>query len=193
LWFLSSQWYYLVSTLSGLRFGDPPPFDSDAYIALCRSHLSPEQFEALATVSLVPGRHEPCCAAEASWQQWETFVRNVLISVRAQRLNMSADKWLRPEKDVFPGIRRRVEEACDQSDPAARERAIDRLRWAFLDGLTVGSEFKFDALVVYRLRLLLTEKWAPREPTRAAQSVAAETERLTEQAGIERRTVETEE
>lgn len=155
------EYYYLVSSLPMLQLGSAPALSVDAFLAACRAALPPDSYAALAAVSLEPSA-AACCPAHGEWLVWEVFLRNALVRLRAAALQMAADEWLRPEPEVFPADRRRLEEIARMSDVAARERALDDLRWQRLDAVILGREFRFDALVVYKLRLLLATRWAQR-------------------------------
>lgn len=157
---MSTEYYFLISQLPLLRLGETAGWTGAAFLAQCREHLAPPRFAGLARAQLAPG-HPPCCATERRWQMWETFFRNCQVRIRAARTNSEAPRWLRPEADAVPSAARAVDEIWSNSrDPAARERALDEQRWHHLDDLSVGHEFDFDALFLYRLRLELAEKWA---------------------------------
>jgi len=47
-------------------------------------------------------------------------------------------------------------------DPAEREKMLDQLRWEFLDDLSCGHDFDFESLCIYRLRLLIVNKYRSR-------------------------------
>ncbi len=187
-----SMYYYLVSSLPMLRLEEAPAWNSAAFLDACRGHLEPGRLAALAASDLVPAAAEApsCCAAESRWRAWETWLRNSLADARAAGRSGEQGSWKRPETDVFPGLRRQLEEALNAANPLLREQALDRLRWQFLDALKVGCEFAFDALFVYRLQLLLAEKWAAVDAAaggkRLQELVAAATARAQEK----RRTVE---
>ncbi len=155
----AENYYYLVASLPLLRLGDPIPFTVGAFLELCQGQIDDRHLAHLATVSLVPGE-VACGAADRRWQQWETWLRNQLVRFRAGKSDRQPEAWLRDEEDVFPGSRRQVEEALANGEPLARERALDRLRWAFLDDCEVGHTFDFDTLVVYFLKLQLASRWS---------------------------------
>jgi hypothetical protein len=158
-----AHYYYLLSSLPMLTFGETPPLTDDDFMATCRSMLEATLVEALEAVTPEP-EHIPGSPAEQAWQVWETHIRNTLAKQRAAALGKDPAAWLRAEADVFPGDRRRAEAAADNADPLTREKELDRLRWSRLDELAVGHDFDFDALVIYRLRLLILEKWRRRSP-----------------------------
>ena len=168
---MSRQFYYLVSTLPMLRFDAEPALSTETFLAQCRQQLPPDRCSDLEGVGLAL-HGSPCCRAEARWQAFETCVRNVFVRIRAAARGIAPAPWLAEETDVWPGAARRIEEAMKQQNPAERERALDRLRWDFLEDLTVGHRFDFDGLVVYRLQLLLAEKRAARSTAEGEEVLA---------------------
>jgi len=150
---------YLIGSLPGLRLGEKPFYHTAAFLDMCREHLAPAQFAALAAMTLEPERPVGSWT-DRKWQEFELYLRNRVAAIRASRNGMDASIWQRHEVEVFPGSLRAIEEAMAASDPVQRERLLDELRWQRLNDLIVGHEFDFEALVNYRLRLLLVEKWA---------------------------------
>jgi len=158
---MAAQFYYQVSALPMVRFGEAAPWSPEAFLAFCQSQLPAGIAAALERVALEPDG-QPCCDVERRWQTWEGCLRNGLVRLRAARLGLDGSSWLRPEEDVFPGDRRRIEEVMANPDPLTRERELDRLRWQRLDDLAVEHDFDLAALVLYKLRLLLASRWTGR-------------------------------
>jgi hypothetical protein len=186
---VTGEYYYLVSTLPLLCLDDPPPLTSEAFLELCRAHVDEAGFRRLRAVDLIPDG-EPGGAVDRGWRAWETYVRNLLATLRGGALRRETGDSLRPEIDVFPGDRRRLEEIMNEDDPAARERALDELRWRRLDDLAVGHHFDVEALVVYRLRLRIMEKWAARESERGKDNLTQLVDAGVDQAEKRRHTTE---
>ncbi|OPZ27110.1 MAG: hypothetical protein BWZ02_01767 [Lentisphaerae bacterium ADurb.BinA184] len=184
--------YFLVSSLPLVRLGSAPPFTPEAFDALCRPHLTSAQAAGLEAVSLLPNGR-PCCDADRRWQAWETYLRNLLARARAARAGEHPQEHLRHEDDVFPAVRRQVEDALTAANPAARERALDELRWRRLDDCGAPPhQFDFDALVVYRLRLLLAARWAAPRPADGRERLDRLARRAVEQARAARRVAQAE-
>ena len=150
-------YYYLVSSLPLPRWEEPPPFTADAFIELCSGHLTPVRNVQLQAVRLEPIQRF-ITPTYTEWAQWETYLRNALARRRAARLGIDAERWTQPEEDAWPYLERRIEEIFNASDPWARQMQLDLLRWQRLDELQSGHYFDFEALVVYKLRILLLEK-----------------------------------
>jgi len=165
---MADLFYYQLSSLPLLRFGEPAPVTVAAFDELCRTQLPLAAATGLARVTLEPDGRS-CCEVERRWQAWETYVRNCLVRLRAARLGVEPSAFLRHDDDVFPGDRRRIEEISSDPDPLVRERELDRLRWQRLDDLAVEHHFDLGALVLYKLRLLLVTKWTGRTAAAGSQ------------------------
>lgn len=157
---MSPSHYYLASSLLPLRWGSRPPLSSADFLAQCEGQLSAGELAALRAVTLHPPAEREPRGAEARWHDWDGYVRNLLAAARAARLRRDPAPMLRPERDVFPGDRREIEELLANDNPLERERALDQLRWRQLEDLEGGHLFDSDRLTIYRLKLLLLEKWA---------------------------------
>ena len=156
---MSREYYFLISSLPSPRLGEKPKYRSPEFLEMCAQELSPDRMQRLRAVTLLPNG-APCCEADRKWHAWETYCRNCLARARGVALGADAAEWVQPDADAFPTDRRQIEETMTAPSPAARERGLDELRWRRLGDFAVGHEFDFDALIVYRLRLLLAEKWA---------------------------------
>ncbi len=152
-------YYYFVSSLPYLYLGQEPPLTSSGFLNIAVGVMEPETLAQLSAVSLVP-REFACCEGEAHWNNFETFVRNYLGRERASRLKKDYTPWARREGDAFPLIKTKLDEALNAEDPVQQEWMLDSTRWWFLDHITADRAYRFDAVVTYRVKLLLTEKWA---------------------------------
>lgn len=155
---MASQYYYLISSLPYLRLGETPRLGSGAFLALAAEHLPDSLCTELRAVGLLP-RVRPCCAAERVWTEGETAIRNRILEHAGGSKSAAARQWERPEAGVQVGAMALTDEAMNAPDPLTRERRLDELRWRTLDEAAVDDPFGFGALIVYRLRLLLVEKW----------------------------------
>ncbi len=156
---MPASFYYLISSLPLLNLGRDIPMTSQEFLEYCRGHLSSADTGKLEAISLVPDGN-PRTPVERQWQEWETYFRNVLAEQRCRAQNKKPDEWQRYEASVYPGVESEIEEAFAADDPASRQMMLDEIRWRQLDHLAVFHPFDFEALVIYRIRLLLAEEWA---------------------------------
>jgi len=171
-----AELYYLVSSLPDLSWEAEPAFGSERFLALCNDWLSEGEKNTLTTLSLQPPA--PCdhsdyfaaapqlktvsASVASAWYRWETALRNRLVKQRAAA-GQDPARMLHGESELVTEIENGVTEAWNQTDPMERERVLDRMRWRFLDELENHNTFNFGYLCIYRLKLLLKEKWQPRQ------------------------------
>jgi len=88
-------------------------------------------------------------------------LRNCLAG-RRDAGDSDSEQYLRNETDFFSEIEPGVQEAIALDNPLECERRLDALRWRRLDDIASQDSFSFNALAVYMIKLLLLEKWQPR-------------------------------
>ncbi len=81
------------------------------------------------------------------------------------------EEWTREEQDVFPGLVPQIDDAVNAPNPLERERRLDRIRWTILEEARSARPFEIDALAVYRICLLMAEKWAKVDPEAGIERV----------------------
>ena len=156
---MTSDYYYFISSLPGLRFGEKAAFSWEEFMQYCREKLSPEECAGLAALSLEP--EEPGADDQPvvrGWKLGERHLRNLLARQRAQKRKLDENTYLRPCDRFSVQLNRRVEEIMLLPGVWEREQALDQLRWQRLDELALGHNFSFQALLVYAYRLLILEK-----------------------------------
>lgn len=171
-----------------LQMGEEPVLDSEAFLDLVKGNLDETHARQLESIEPIPNG-TGCCDIERHWLAWETYVRNIMLRERTDSAEL-VHRWHRHEDDVFPGVRRLVEEALNHENPLVRERLLDELRWNMLEGLRVTNEFDFGALVIYRLQLFLAEKWAGQDMELGMENLNRLVDKLVNDARDKRAVVE---
>ncbi len=166
-------YYYLLSSLPLLRKGEQPPITSEHLISACSQMLGAGTAEKLQQIKLFPEEEIPFRKSSAvnRWYQWETELRHRLAKFRALRLEREFE-----EADYANGmadIDRSIEEILTNANPLEREKLLDSLRWNALDNFEFGHDFDFDILCIYRIKLMLLEKWIGREPRKGFENLDA--------------------
>jgi hypothetical protein len=152
------NYYYLMASLPMLSLEKELMTSSTQFLSLCRDTLSEEQYQQLEAVSLVPGVPS-CCQVDARWQAYETVLRNCVAHQVAHKTKADPIPYLKDEEDAFMGLEKEVEDAFDGSNPMQTEKRLDSMRLNVLDDLATGHDFDFEALFIYRVKLLIVEKW----------------------------------
>jgi hypothetical protein len=154
---MATQYYFLISSLPLLRFGVMPFLSSSRFLTLVEEQAGRGVAESLAGITLLP-REASRFSAEKYWYAMETHIRNYLLRSRSKKI-AQIERWTRQETDSYPSLDQQLHKALGAPNPLERERLLDLIRWDLLDDALLGETFSVNALVVYRIRLLLTEKW----------------------------------
>jgi hypothetical protein len=148
---------YLLASLPCLTLGATPLVSPEAFLAA--SHEQLDAATAAAAAALLADHADPHPFVQA-WRDKEAILRNTVALRRAARRTLDPLPWLRPTIGSDLRIVSAVEEAFQISDPLARERALDRLRWAVADELQGPDPLSERALLAYAIRLRLAWRWA---------------------------------
>ncbi|MDD5727822.1 MAG: DUF2764 family protein [Victivallales bacterium] len=164
-----SAYYYLISSLPMLFFGEKAPLTLEAFTDACTGQLRERDMQLLGRVDLLPLPQAgfPTGGAAERFRQWEVCLRNRIAVHRAPQ-GRDVHHYLQEEKGCFCEIDTGIQEAFAMKNPLDRENYFDRMRWQVLEDIESGHHFDFDKLCVYKLKLLLLEK---RNQRRQAEGV----------------------
>lgn len=147
---MQNKYYYLVASLSSLQFAGEAPISFHVFLNECGKWLTPGDMEVIlaANIKCVPGK---CDHTEllAGWKSFEGEVREHLAQAREDRKN----------KEEFRG-EDRIKEIMDQETPLEMEKALERIRWDYLEELAHEHYFDLDWLIIYSLQLQILERLA---------------------------------
>lgn len=170
------NYYYLVASLPTLRMEESPPIGMDAFLTLCREHLSTADLATLDAVldetGQLPARH-PFATA---WRDTTRQFRNSVARQRAAKLQRDASPYLRPHEGFSVWIEQTVAEAFQKPNPLERQRALDRLLWDRVGELAAGNPFSGAAVFAYAVRLQSAERWSAMDEQAGMRIVNARTE-----------------
>ncbi len=157
-----SLYYFILSSLPTLKYGEPPPIKSDDFLSVCATWLDAKKYEVIKNIELVPKQElstkiKPYSALD-QWHKWETCLRNRIVRARKTPFSVDPAFFIRPEKDYFSEIDAGIQDAFSSSNPLNKEKIIETMRWKRLNELESGHMFDFYSLCIYRLKLLLLEK-----------------------------------
>ncbi len=158
---MTLAYYYILSSMPMLKKGATPPLTSDTFLKACAEMLPEKAVARLSEIRLVPEDENSFghFSAVHKWYEWETGTRNRLAKFRAvhlKRENRNSDQN-HAELDKY------IEEIMSLANPVDREKMLDSLRWKFLDELEFGHNFDFYVLCIYKIKLMLLEKWVGKE------------------------------
>ena len=164
-------YYYILSSLPMLRKEGPPPITSEYFLHSCSEMIPEKTVKRLSGLKLLPEKEADFgrSSSAAKWYQWETDMRARLAKFRA----VSLGREQKLQGDGLSDIDRRIEEILSVPNPAEREKMLDGLRWKALDDLEFGHNFDFDSLCIYKIKLMLLEKWVGRDQRKGLENLDA--------------------
>ena len=178
-----ASYYYLVASLPTLFLDEELPIKTAEFLAVCDRWLNTDDARdihclmdnhsasakasgfAKATPDTTPDttadRLE--CIKGACANQWlarETEIRNTIGRLRAAKVRVDAEPFLRPCRELDLYTEKAVAEAMSKLQPLERELDLDRLRWSLLEDLPRFDPFGLPAVIAYALKLKLVERWS---------------------------------
>ena len=183
------MYYYLCSSLPSLAFGKSAPLTAAEFDALCAESLAPAEYERLLSCPTLRVPRDPDASLRlppvyAAYARFEQYLRTRIAQRRTGREEDKAEPLPDPA-EYFGEVDFGLGSAAS-ADPLEREKLVDRIRWNRLDDLGAGHEFDFDALCVYRLRLLILDKYRDRRQETGRENFEAAAGRISGAAPVEK-------
>ena len=151
------DYWYLVSSLPHLRFGDKPALDAEAFRAACIGWVDAKF---LAVIDAVLEGREPAGGIAVDWWNGEVQLRDAVVRVRAKHRGTDASRFLKPHDGFNASIEKMVTDAFTRPDPLEQEMELDRARWGLVDELAVAHPFGDAALLAFAVKVRIAERWA---------------------------------
>ncbi|MCK5682777.1 DUF2764 family protein [bacterium] len=160
--------YYYICSLPLLTFGEELPMNSEIFIKNSSDWLTESETERLENLKIIPEEivDENSGSIEKNWYNWETCLRNRLADFRAGKLSRDASEYIKEYPDYFSEVESVVQEITTITNPLSVEKKLDTVRWKKLNDMESGHEFDFEKLCIYKLKLMILEKWMEREEQR---------------------------
>lgn len=155
-----SQYYFLISSLPYLLPSGQIDMSIGDFLGTCESNMPADEFNLLTQCSLDPkGESEGSVSHPIlnKWNSWETSLRNELVKLRASKLKLDADDYLK-EGGGTAGLFESAREAVNMGNPQEAELRLDRIRWSFLNELEAGHFFDLEKLLIYYLKLQILKR-----------------------------------
>jgi len=173
------SYYYLVSQLPSLIYGQKPPMLPEAFKELAKPILSAEDAALLDTISLDPapcGEHSSPGITYAEqappsgsdfidgWREWERTLRLNLARQRAVKVKREGAALAEPP--VIPADAASAAHGAIASvdSPLDADIFLDKARWSAIDALQGVEYFDRNTIFAYLLKLLILERRAAMQP-----------------------------
>ena len=155
---MKRQYYYTVASLPSLSFHEPSPLSPEDALALCKAELTVADNALLKSITLSPHAHkEMYLSVKRKWFAFEKALRNELVRLRATKLGVDADLYIRGD-DGDRSYAKLAQDIFATESPHIAEEMIDHARWKFLDELETDYYFTIEKLVIYFLKLRILER-----------------------------------
>ena len=141
-----------------LTFEEEPFYSTEDVLELCDRELSRTDRAIIEQASSYFERSDTgpiLSKVLAEFDRWERSVRAILGRLRAQKLGWDYDT---PGIIEESGADRVARDAISQSSPFEAEMILQRARWARLNEIGVNRFFDVEFLVVYLLKLRVSER-----------------------------------
>ena len=154
-----SQYYYFVASLPGLSYETERSIPPDEFLEMAGAYLTQGDLEAVRRARIdAPVELEEGPGVVVSWQRFERGLRNELVRQRALKKGADSAEYIRrdaagDDDTQRIGLAEAAREAYGEESPLTGEASLNRLRWAYLEGLEVGHFFDLERLIVYYLKL----------------------------------------
>ncbi|MFH1360994.1 MAG: DUF2764 family protein [Candidatus Omnitrophota bacterium] len=164
---MSHSYYYLVSSLPLLLFGQRPPVSYDEFLADCQRIMTAQDYALMEAAVLRPrpafqGRN----AVLDQWIQFMNHCCNEIARTCALKARKDPIDYVRGDISFDPFVADLIHQAEKMHDPLAGEKLLDKAKWQKLDELAGGHHFDLEFLIVYSLKLQMAERYREIESER---------------------------
>ncbi len=158
------SYYYIISSLPTQFLGRKPSITSAELLNHHRNSIPDSHYHLLEKITLEPVMDIISMNSTlGKWYFWEIALRNAIAKKRGLILKRDSSKYLNAEPDVFSNITKWIHDAFAAQNPMDKAKILDTARWNELDNLEWNHAFDIEKLLIYKLKLLLCEKWLDRE------------------------------
>ena len=115
-----------------------------------------------------------------AWFEFDLNLRNLILFSSAQKYNLSCDQDLIGNNKIASTLKQKVgrdigeaaewlyyekvNQALESGDIAVREKAIDQLKWNYLNEMNTFNYFSIEIIVSYIIKLTIIERWLKLDP-----------------------------
>ena len=167
---MKKQYYYIITSLPSLSLSGELPIRKDDFLANCEKYLKKTDFSILESISLFDvEKDEVPFDIVRRFFGWERGVRNALVRLRAEKLGLKPDEFVRGEI-VDHSQTLLAEEAFNADSPLIAEEILNRARWRHLDEMEFGHYFDIERLVVFLLNFRYLREYLLLMPKKAGKA-----------------------
>lgn len=158
---MGSAYYYFIASLSLLFVDGKMPTTVEAFHEDCRRLLTKKDYALMQRLWVLDEDDFSGTGNRVldAWLFFDRGFRNELAWHRAGRLNKDPLKYLRGPRVMDPLYAEEVTRIFKMEDLWAAEKALNKMKWRFLEDLATGHYFDIEFLLIYALRLKMLERF----------------------------------
>lgn len=166
------SYYALISSLPMVLLEGDAGITVERFLSYCAPCVKDEQYKILEdlVLDLSPERFKKS-SVPGRYAAWEASLRNAIVKFRSRKMDCDPADYLNAAAEELIDAERAAASAWLVTNPLEREKLLDQARWQKLEELEFGTQFSFDQLCVYKLKLLLQLKWLGRVQEQAAKNL----------------------
>jgi len=175
-------YYYFVSTLPFPLFGQKPGISFKHFMELARIHLAGPDFNELNffhQADPAEALKKVLNASARRYLEFDIALRNRLAELRAGKLKADAEKYKR-SGIIDTAAMRTARQAFDETNPQKAAEILLRAGYDFLSDLEVWHSFDIDVVLLFSMRLKITEERSRFDAVRGRESFEHELARALE-------------
>lgn len=155
---MKEQYYYVIASLPSLSLNDELPIRKDEFLSICEDNLETTDYEIFRSLDfnqMEQGKFSLDIINR--FFNWERGMRNALVRLRAKKLGLNHDEFLRSE--MFDhSLMLLAEEVFNAESPLMAEDILNKERWKHLDELEFGHYFDKEILAIFFIKLQILER-----------------------------------
>ncbi len=151
------KYYYLISQLPLLQFGEKTFLTRDSFLEEARKWLSEKEVKEIEKADLDNLEARPETSFLREYKQFELTLRREMASYR-EKLSEQDLAQISKEKRVEHQENLLLTKEILDGNPLEVERKLFLYRWQQIDELAVGFNFSYQAVLAYFLKLQILEK-----------------------------------
>lgn len=153
---VSRQYYYLVSLLPALVFGNKTPISSGTFMQYCRTHLASKDNAVLQKLT-AEENNLGFNRFYDEWYKWDHDLKKELGHVRAAMMSSESTRHS-PQSGMHKVTGGIIHEILSARTPLEAEVILARVRWEHLDKMEFGYYFDFEKIIAYAMKLKIMER-----------------------------------
>ena len=150
-----AAYYAVLASLPLLSWGERPPFDYAYFDDWVANSLEPGLRHFLTGLAAKPAGDPPestwsAPALLGKWRSFNSALNQGLAHERAARLGWHGFEPLGAD---HVALQHHIHQALDQANPLETEKALENLRWRWLESAEAGHYFAIENLICWYLKL----------------------------------------